>query len=451
MNPVVDKYARHVNPSFIRLLGVLGYGRVFERAADVRLWDHEGREYLDFLAGFGAVNLGHNHPRLVRRLQEFLGSRALNLVHVGPSGPAAELAEALASLAPPLEIALFSSGGGEAVESALKLARAATGRTAFVYAEGGFHGTGFGALSVMGEERLRRPFEPLLEGCAAVPFGDLAALEKALQRRRVAAFVVEPVQSEGGVRIPPAGYLAGARELCRRAGALLVLDEVQTGLGRTGTMFSCQAEGVTPDVLVLGKSLGGSIAPVSAALTTREIHRRAYGSMDKFDLHSSTFAGNSFGCVAALETLRILKDENLVADGAARGKQLLDGLKGRLSGHPLVREVRGRGLLVGVELGPADSGWTRAFTRAIVKKVSTSVFGQWASLKLLERGILCQPASQHWNVLRLEPPLTVRAEDVDRVVREVGEVLDQYRGIAPLLKDVAGRLKRQYSRGWAFA
>jgi putrescine aminotransferase len=203
-------------------------------------------------------------------------------------------------------------------------------------------------------------------------------------------------------------------------------------------------------VLVLGKSLGGSLLPVSVALTTKEIHRKAYGAMDKFDLHSSTFAGNALGCVAALETLRILNEENLVANAAARGKQLLDGLQRRLSGHPLVREIRGRGLLVGIELGPADSGWLKSFTRPIVKKVSRSVFGQWASLKLLERGILCQPASQQWNVLRLEPPLTVKAADVDVVVAAAGEVLDEYRGIAPLLKDVAGRLKRQYAKGWTF-
>jgi putrescine aminotransferase len=447
---VIDKYAKHVNPSFIRLLGVLGYGRVFERALDVRVWDDQGREYLDFLAGFGSVNVGHHHPRLAARLRDFLERQPMNLVHVGPCAAAADLAEALAELAAPLEVALFSSGGGEAVESALKLARAATGRSGFVYGEGGFHGTGFGALSVMGEERLRKPFEPLLEDCHAVPFGDLPALEKALGRRRPAAFLVEPLQGEGGVRVAPPGYLKGARDLCRAAGTLLILDEVQTGLGRTGTMFAFQTEEIVPDVLVLGKALGGSLVPLSVALTTREIHQRAYGSMDKFDLHSSTFAGNALGCTTALETLRILRDESLVANSAERGRQLLDGLKRRLSGHPLVREIRGRGLLVGIELGPTDSGWIGAFTRPIVRKVSKSVFGQWASLKLLERGILCQPASQQWNVLRLEPPLTVKAADVDRVVAAVGEVLDEYRGIAPLLKDVAGRLKRQHARGWAF-
>jgi putrescine aminotransferase len=450
MKQAVEKFARHVNPALVRLLGMFGYGRVFVRGSGTRIWDEEGREYLDLLAGFGAVNVGHNHPRLIRALQDSLAAGPVNLVQVGPSAAAAELGEALAALARPLEVALFSNSGAEAVEAGLKLARAATGRPGLVSCADSFHGTSLGALSVMGEPRLRSPFEPLLPGCERVPFGDLEALEKALAPRRAAAFLVEPVQAEGGVRLPPRGYLKAALDLCRRTGTLLVLDEVQTGIGRTGTLFAFQAEDLVPDVLVLGKSLGGSLLPVSAALTTRALHGKAYGSMDRFDLHGSTFGGNSLGCTAALETLRIVTDENLVANAAARGKQLLEGLKGRLAGHPLVRDVRGRGLLVGVELGPTDSGWTNRFARPFVEKVSRSVFGQWAALRLLERGLLCQPAVLHWNVLRLEPPLTIREAEVDRVVRAVGEVLDDYRGVAPLLKDVAGRLGGQFARRWEF-
>jgi len=450
MKPAVEKFARHVNPAFVRLLGMFGYGRVFVRASGVRLWDDEGREYLDLLAGFGAVNVGHNHPRIVRALQDSLAGEPLNLVHVGPSVPAAELGEALAALARPLEVALFSNSGAEAVEAGLKLARAATGRAGFVSCSDGFHGTSLGALSVMEDPRLRAPFEPLLPGCQRVPFGDLAALEKALAPRQAAAFLLEPLQAEGGVRLPPPGYLPAALGLCRRAGTLLILDEVQTGFGRTGSMFAFQAEDVVPDVLVLGKSLGGSLVPMSATLTTSALHGKAYGAMGRFDLHGSTFGGNSLGCAAALETLRVVADENLVANAAARGKQLLEGLRRRLGGHPLVRDVRGRGLLVGVELGPTDSGWTNRFARPFVEKISRSVFGQWASLRLLERGILCQPAALHWNVLRLEPPLSIREADVDRAVNAVAEVLDGYRGVAPLLKDVAARLGRQFARRWEF-
>ena len=433
--PTIEKYARHVNPAFVRLLGVLGYGRVFVRARDVWLWDDQGRRHLDFLADFGATNLGHNHPRLLERLREFFTAEAPNMVHTGPSPHAADLAEALAALLPdPLEVSLFSSSGAEAVEAGMKLARAASRREEFIFCEGGFHGTNLGSLSIMGDPRMRKPFEPLLSGCTRVPFGDLGALSQALSPRRAAAFVVEPIQGEGGIVLPPPEYLREAQDLCRRHGTLLILDEVQTGLGRTGRMFAFEAESVVPDVLVLAKSLGGGIAPISVTITSPEIHRKAYGSMDRFDLHSSTFSGNAFSCAASLETLNILSEENLVANSAARGQQLLQSLRSRLDDHPLVRDVRGRGLLVGIELGSA----------------AKRILGQWAAVKLLEKGILCQPAAHAWNVLRLEPPLTVKAEHVQQVVDAVVEVLNQYRGTLTLLRDVTKRVGGQFLRRWKF-
>jgi putrescine aminotransferase len=449
-HPAVARYARHVNPAFVKLLGVFGYGRLFVRARDVWVWDHQGRQYLDFLAGFGSANVGHNHPRLVERLRSFLAEEALNLCHVGPSAHAADLAEALARLADPLTVCLFAGSGAEAVEAGLKLARAATGRPGLLYCAGGFHGTNLGTLSVMGSERMRRPFEPLLPGCERVPFGDCDALRKSLATRRFAAFLVEPIQAEAGVVMPPPGYLADAQELCRRYGTLLVLDEVQTGLARTGTTFAYQAEGFVPDVLVLAKSLGGSLAPISAALVRPEIHARAYGTMDRFDLHSSTFAGNALSCAAALETLHIIEDDDLAANSTARGGQLMTALRERLAGHPLVREVRGRGLLVGVELGPTDAGFLNRLSPALVEVIARKVFGQWVALRLLERGIICQPASQQWNVLKLEPPLTVRDEQVRQMVETLGDVLDEYRGLTLVLRDVTERLARQFLAGWTF-
>jgi putrescine aminotransferase len=443
-------YAQHVNPAFVRLLGMLGYGRVFERADGVWVWDHEGRRYLDALAGFGAFNLGHNPPRLVERLREHLGSRPLNLFHIGPSGPEAELAAALAARAgEPLSRVLLANSGAEAVEAGLKLARAATGREGFVAYHGGYHGTNLGTLSVMDEARMRRPFEPLLSECTFVPFGDLPALRAALATRP-AAFLIEPVQAEGGVVLPPPGYLREARRLCREHGALFVLDEVQTGLGRTGSLFAYQQEDLYPDVLVLAKALGGGVAAVSAALTSPRVHDRAYGSIDRFDLHSSTFGGNSFACVAALETLAILDEEDLVANATARGEQLLAGLRARLDGHPFVRAIRGRGLLVGLELGPTHRGLANSLSPALVKLLSKEVFGQWAALKLLERQVICQPASQAWNVLRLEPPLTITAEQIELLVDTVAGVLDEYQGLTWLLTDVSARFGRQLLSGWRF-
>lgn len=450
-HPAVQQYARHVNPAFVKLLGVFGYGRLLTRAKDVWIWDHDGREYLDLLACFGAVNIGHNHPRLIDRLQRYLAEDALQFVHVGPSVHAAALAARLAELAgPPLEVALLSSSGAEAVEAGMKLARAATGRAGFVSCEGGYHGTSLGTLSIMGTPRMRAPFEPLLAGCTKVPFGDLPALEKALRGRTAAAFVVDPFNCEVAAAPPPPGYLRDAQALCTRYGTLLVLDEVQTGLGRTGTMFAYQAEGFVPDVLVLAKSLSGGVAPIGATLTSPAIQERAYGSMDRFDLHNSTFGGNGFSCAAALATLEVVELQGLVRASAERGAELLAKVRERLRGHPLVRDVRGRGLLVSLELGPTEQGWLNRLAPGLVRVVSKQVFGQWAAVKLLERGVIVQPATQHWDVLKLEPPLTLQTREVDQAVAALGEVLDEYRGVPALVSDVVERLGSQFMAGWAF-
>ena len=449
-HPSVAQYSRHVNPAFVKLLGVYGYGRLFTRARDVWVWDSEERQYLDLLAGFGAVNLGHNPPRLIARMQRFLAEDAFNLNHIGPAPQAAALAAKLAELTAPLTVSLFSSSGGEAVEAGLKLARAATRRKGFLYCDGGFHGTNLGTLSVMGSTRLRKPFEPLLADCTAVRFGDRGALRAELTKRTYAAFLIEPIQGEGGVVLPHRDYLAEAQQWCKQYGTLLVLDEVQTGLGRTGTMFAYQTESFVPDILVLGKALGGSLVPISATLTTPELHRRAYGSMSRFDLHSSTFAGNALACTAALETLAILEQDHLLENCKARGDELLVKLRNRLQGHPLVREVRGRGLLIGIDLGPSGDGWLSQVAPWIGEPIARGILGQWLAVRLLEAGIIAQPASQAWNVLRLEPPLTIQAEPIDRVVDVIGSILDEYRSLRKLFTDVTDRLGRQFLAGWKF-
>ncbi len=451
LHPVAATYARHVNPAFVKLLGILGYGRVYTRAVGAELIDSNGNHYLDFLSGFGAQNLGHAHPRLRQALARALDDELPHVMHVGPAVQAAALGQALATAAgAPLEVALFATSGAEAVEAALKLARAATGRAGFISCTGGFHGTSLGTLSVMGDGRMRGPFEPLLAGCEQLPFGDLPALERALNRRKAAAFLVEPIQGEGGVVLPPPGYLASAAALCRRYGTLFVLDEVQTGLGRTGQLFGMTAERVIPDVLVLGKALGGGALPVSAALVSSALHASAYGTAGRFDLHGSTFSGYALGCVAALETLRTIADEGLAENAAARGQQLIQELQQRLHGHPFVREVRGRGLLVGIELGPHGGGLLGRLTAGVTRAVTKNVFGQWLAVRMLERGVVCQPAALRWDVLKLEPPLTITAEQIARVVEILGEVLDDYRDLGSLLADVTARLGRQALEGFGF-
>jgi putrescine aminotransferase len=420
-----ERYARHVDPAFVKLLGVLGYGRTFTRASGSWIEDESGRRYLDLLAGFGSVNLGHNHPRLVAHLRAFFDAEPLNLNHTGVSSLPALLAEQYAQTAPPLDAALFSNSGAEAVETAIKLARAATKRTRILYCEGAYHGLTLGTLSVSATKRMRAPFEPLLPGCTAIPFDDLDALDRALDRS-VAAFLVEPIQVEGGVRFPRPGYLRAARELCAKRGALLMLDEVQTGLGRTGAMYAFQHDDATPDVLILAKAAGGSIAPIGVTLTTRRLQRKAFGSMRTFDLHGSTFAGNAFACAAASETLRILEEEALVARSRDLGAEWLAALRKRLDGHPLVAEIRGRGLLLAIELR------------------APAVAGQWLALALLERGLIVQPASQAWNVLRLEPPLTVSREELAHATDVIGAVFDANRSTAPMLARTGIRAAAQF-------
>ncbi len=447
----VELYARHVNPSFIKLLGMLGYGRRFVRASGEKIWDSEGGEYVDFLAGFGSVNVGHSHPRVMQSMREALEAQPVHFCHMGPADYTAELAAALARVAGrPLERVLFTTGGAEAVEAGLKLARAKTRRAPILYCEGGYHGTSFGTLSVMGAQRMREPFEPLLDGCRAIPFGDLEALEGALDRKRYAAFVVEPIQAEAGVVLPPAGYLAEAQAMCRRRGTVLVLDEVQTGLGRTGHMFAYQGEGFVPDVLVLAKALSGGMAATGAALTSAELHDAAYGGTDRFDLHSATFQGNALSCAAGLATLAVLEEEQLAKRAARLGRRLLERLQAGLEGHPFVRGVRGRGLLVGVELGPTGRGLASKLAPGLISKLSEQVFGHWLALKLLEAGVIAQPCSHNHDVLKLEPPLTVSEDSVDRVADLVCELLQRYRSVAKLLKDVSLRLGGQARKGWSF-
>jgi putrescine aminotransferase len=451
-HPDVQAYARHVSPGLVRLLGVLGYGRLFVEARGSSLFDHEGRAYLDALAGFGAVNIGHSHPALLARLERALdeglplGGRR--------SGHADALAAALCERAgAPFGEVVLASGGAEAVEIAIKIARAATGQPGVICCDHGYHGLNAASLSLASDPRMRRPFEPLLGDIKLVPFGNTEALGGALASGQIAAFVVEPVQCEGGVVLPPAGYLREAARLCRASGALLVLDEVQTGFGRTGSMFAFQREDMIPDLLVVAKALGGSVAAISAVLAAPGLIARAADAVDagaRAALGGSGLAGGAFACVAAQETLRIIDDEGLIERGRASGERLREGVSRRLRGHPLVRDVRGRGLLVGIELGGDERLPLGRVAPRLFEAFSRGVLGHWVAVRLLERGVVCQPTIHQPNVLRLEPPLTVSDAEVDGITDAVGNVLDSCRDVSKIAGQIAGRLAKQALGGWAF-
>jgi acetylornithine/succinyldiaminopimelate/putrescine aminotransferase len=420
-------HERYVNPVLVGLSQKSGFVKTFVRGLGNELWDADGKVYLDFVAGFGSLNLGHNHPAVVSAVRAALDQQAPGFTQAAINPLAAALAEQLVALAPPgLEMVFFANSGTEAVEAALKLARAATGRPGLLHCERSYHGKSLGSLSVTGNATYQRPFAPLLPDCQAIPFGDLEALERALHTRRFAAFIVEPIQGEGGMIVPPAGYLRAARDLCRGVGTLLVVDEVQTGLGRTGTLFAVEEEGVEPDVLTLAKSLGGGLVPLGAMLTRRDLWMKAYGSVQSFALHTSTFGGGSLACAAGLATLRVLREENLCSRAQARGRQLSEGLR-ELSRHcGLVRGVRGRGLMLGLEFHPMPPTMVAHFkgmgpsaaTTFLVPNLEDlihSIPGMYAMQILLNaHGIYTQVTRSNPRVLRVQPPLTISEEQVSR-------------------------------------
>jgi putrescine aminotransferase len=436
-HPVVRRYARHVNPALVNLLGVLGYGRLFVGAEGAHMTDHEGRRYLDALAGFGSMNAGHSHPEIVAAM--------VRVIEQGEAAPG-EGARALAAeltAASGLASVVFLTSGSEAIDRAMRLVRAATGRRRLIHAGLSYHGLNLGALSLAGAPRMREPFAPLLDGCRQVPYGDVDAL-RAIDDETAALFV-EPVQIEGGMALPPAGYLAAARERCREVGALLVIDEIQAGLGRTGRLFASEIEGVQPDVLVLGKALGGGVTALSAVLASGEVAARAGGLAGE-----GLPEGHAVSCAAGLAHLAVLRREGLADNARAQGERLIEGLRARLAGHPLVRGIRGRGLLVGVELGGADSVALRRLSPALMEAFAEGVVGHWVAVRMLERGVICQPTTHRPDVLRLEPPLTIRASEIDEIIAALCEVLAPYRSLPPLMADIARRLGMQALRGWSF-
>ncbi|MET8042739.1 aminotransferase class III-fold pyridoxal phosphate-dependent enzyme [Micromonospora sp. NPDC005215] len=447
-----------VNPPLAGLYAAHGLDRVFVSGRGSRLTDAEGRDYLDFVAGFGSLNLGHNHPAVVGAVRQFLDSAAPTFVQY-TSVPAvtARLAERLCELAPgEMGRVFFSNSGAEAVEAALKVARAATGRTRLVYTANSYHGKTFGALSVSGRESYQEPFAPLLPECVAVPYGDEAALRGAVVG--AAAFIVEPVQGEGGVVLPPPGYLAAAARICAAAGAVLIVDEIQTGLGRTGTLFACEREGVRPDVLCLAKSLSGGLVPIGATLVTSEVWDAAYGSASRSLLHTSTFGGGNFASAAALATLDVLLAEDLPARAATVGARLRAGLAEVRAEHDFVADVRGVGLMNAIEFDGGYAGAMTALTdevltrapgdlhalaetlpddvRTALRRAARAVEGALGDLLCLrfvanlarDHRMLTFVTANRNQVVRIQPPLVLTEDEADRFVEAVSLVcrsLDQ--------------------------
>jgi ornithine--oxo-acid transaminase len=424
----LDLHAQTINPQFVRLLRTIGFDRHWARAEGAYLWDSDGNRYLDLLGGFGMFNVGRNNPRIREALVEALELERPGSVQLGVDALPALLAEELLRRAPArLERALFTSSGAEAVEAALKLGRAATGRTRVLSAEHGFHGLTLGALSANASPEFTSRFGPLLPGFERVPWNDLEALERELAREDVAVFLVEPVQGKG-VNLPTAGYLEGAQELCRRYGTLFCVDEVQTGLGRTGRMLALEHWGLEPDLICVAKALSGGFVPTGGVLASRAVMDAVFDGMERGVRHGSTFGGNDLAAAAGLATLRVLRDEGLVERAARLGDLLLELTRPLVERYEIVRDVRGIGLMWAIELGrPAGRAAGRVWDLA--ERAQAGLAAQLVTVPLFhEHRILCQVAGHRMNVVKALPALVCDEDDI--------------RAFAAALEDVVARAER---------
>jgi ornithine--oxo-acid transaminase len=415
-------HSRHLNGQMVRVLQVLGYDVRFRRGQGPYLFDRDGVRYLDLLSGWGVFALGRNHPVVRDALRAVLDGELPNLVQMDVSPLAGVLAERLLQRVPHLQKVVFANSGAEAVEAAIKLARAATGRAGLAYCGHAFHGLTCGALALTGDAHFRTGFGPLLPACTEVPFDDLAALDRVLRTRQIAAFVLEPIQGKG-VHVPSDAYLAGVAGLCRRYGTLFVADEIQTGLGRTGRFLAGEHWQAEPDMVLLAKPLSGGHVPVGAVLTRRWIFDRVFDRMDRAVVHGSTFAKNDLAMAAGLATLAVLAAERLVENAAVRGARLRRAFEALARRAEFVRDVRGKGLMIGLELGPPRSLRLQAAWRA-VEAVHAGLFCQLLTVPLFtQHKLLTQVAGHGSHTIKLLPPLTLSDADCDWIEGAFAAVL----------------------------
>lgn len=397
----LENSIEHLNHAFgQKLCGA--EGAVEFRDGGVYTYDNHGKRYLDCLGGYGIFNVGHRHPKVIDAVRAQLDQVCLHSQDL--LNPwAAHLARQLASLAPgDLKYSFFCNSGTEAVEGAIKLARLYTGKTEIISTKNAYHGVSMGALSATGRDVFRKPFEPLLNGFTHVPFGDIKAMEKAITKN-TAAVILEPIQGEGGINVPPAGYLRKVRELTRKKGVLLILDEVQTGLGRTGRMFACEHEAVVPDILCLAKALGGGVMPIGCFMSTGKIWRVLEPNPT---IHNSTFGGNPLACTAASACLEVLMEEHLPARSALMGNYFMRKLKDLQDEFPdLIADVRGKGLLIGLEFQ--------------AKEVREAV-----QVELFHRGVLVAATLNANRTIRIEPPLIITESQINLMIDVLAAILD---------------------------
>jgi len=418
----MELYSRCCNRQLVRMLNTVGCDVGFCRGDGQYLYDRSGTQYLDLLSGFGVFAIGRNHPSVCAALRGVLDSKLPNLVQMDAPRLAAILAERLLKFVPYLDKVFFMNSGSEAVEAAIKFARASTGRPGIIYCEHGFHGVSLGALSVNGDEFFCDGFGPFLPHCVRIPFNDLAALEKALDGGNIAGFIVEPIQGKG-VHIAADDYLKGATALCRRHGALLIADEIQTGLGRTGRFLAVEHWNVEPDIVLLSKTLSGGYVPVSAVLMRKAIFDKVFDRIDRALMAPSTFAENDLAMAAAIATLEVITAEGLVAKAERIGDRLMQAFSTLIPRYELVHEVRGKGLMMAIDFARPQSFALRT-QWDLIEGARKGLFGQMITIPLfIEHKILSQVAGPDSCALKLLPPSIISEADCEWIVKSVEAVI----------------------------
>lgn len=412
-----------LNTQFVSLLKTIGFNKTYVRAQGPYLYDEEDNRYLDCLSGFGVFTMGRNHPTIIQALKEVLDAPLPNLVQMDCSILAGILAERLVQYMPKgLNKVFFCNSGAEAVEAVIKFGRAATRRKKILYCEHAFHGLTCGALSLNGDEVFREGFDPLLGECVAIPFNDLKALELALKNKDVACFIVEPIQGKG-VHLPGKDYLLQAKDLCEKYGTLLAIDEVQTGLGRTGKFLALEHWGVIPDMITVAKALSGGFVPIGAVIAKPEIFERVFNRLDRAVVHGSTFSKNNLAMAAGIATLHVLEEEDLMEKARVNGEILKRTFESWVEEYEFLKEVRGLGMMLGLEFGPPKSLTLKAAWK-LLEKANKGLFCQMITIPLFKKHrIISQVAGHHSYVVKLLPPLSLSKEDLDWILEAFEETI----------------------------
>ncbi|MGO9462201.1 MAG: aspartate aminotransferase family protein [Rhodomicrobium sp.] len=438
-----DLYESHVNPEWVRLLDILEMNVTYERCKGSELHTADGRVILDFNSGYCVHNVGHNHPRIIAALKDELDKSGPAMLQAHVPELAGKLAARLCALAGGrLNKVFFGSSGSEGVEAAIKFARAHTKRPGILGASGGFHGLTCGALSLMSNNFWKEGFGSMLPATEFVPFGDIEELERKLATKSFAAFIVEPIQAEGGILVPPPDYFAAAQALCRRYSTLFVLDEVQTGFFRTGSFLAGHRFGADPDIVILAKAISGGLIPCSAVLMTDAVYRSVYSSFKRALVHTSTFSENALAMRAGLATLDVLEDEELGKRAAASGERLRSALRERLSSYEMIAGIRGMGLLNGIEFKAPRSLKLRVAFETLAM-IHPAVFGQILVMRIFrDHGMLNQVCGNNFMVLKVSPPLTIDDEKLDRFVSAAGEITELMHSFSGFWTEAIGLAQR---------